>query len=75
VRAGRPVKIRHLRCRRLNGKRCGFVAKGRTVWEVKKAMFDHEAKEHRELLLDADSKYIRETMDKMDRLMDKNKDS
>lgn len=71
ARVKRPVSIRRLRCRLLNGKRCGFVATGRTAWEVKKAMFDHHAKEHKELLLHAGPKDLRRTMDMMDRLMDK----
>jgi predicted small metal-binding protein len=61
----------YLKCRRLNGKRCHFVAKGRNKWDVEFAMFDHEAKAHKELLVNATNHDRRRMIESMDRLIKK----
>jgi len=59
--------MKRLDCRILNGKKCSFVAIGRTEWDVKKAMFDHYATEHKELLLDSTEQDRRKMIDMMDK--------
>ncbi len=41
--------LKRLGCRDLGGD-CDFVATGETPEQVKKALFDHAAKEHKEIL-------------------------
>jgi len=44
--------MKRLKCSDINENGCGYVAKGRTSWDVVRTMFNHAAREHKEVLID-----------------------
>ena len=61
--------MRSLECRKITNNGCAFVARGRTSWDVVRAMFEHAAKEHKKMLIEITYEEQKKLIEKMNKEM------